>query len=320
MNKFLIGSVGGLALLATTASRAGSPLIAHYEERLQALGYDAGILDGEVDQQLLDAAERFRSDQGLAPGPGLDHRLRERIDTVYRHRFEPPPAPTPAPTASPTASPVLTPAQPGTSSASPAPQPPVTAPPAPPAEAAGAPDRTGDHRPPPAADYLRSAHYPRSLGVLFETAAEFGGDNLATVVFSSGKRATIRAGAGYGLAMGLYFKPARQAIFGQALVGYKFASAVASNATVTVERVVAKLGLGYERSGWRATLNGVHHSSIKADFDGLSPNADFENATGVALELGWRWIGISHTLMEYKDEFGTSYQADATGISANFAY
>ena len=67
-------------------------------------------------------------------------------------------------------------------------------------------------------------------------------------------------------------------------------------------------------NGWWIGGGITHHSSIKFDADGFGPNINFDDATGPTFEAGWRWIALSYTKLDYKDEFGGKWDASSVGL------
>lgn len=159
---------------------------------------------------------------------------------------------------------------------------------------------------------------PRSqFSFAFGADAEFGGDDVATVAFVDGSHQNVRAGQGVSLSLGGYFRPAPESPFGvRATLGYKYVTTKASNADITLTRVVTELVGTYRfnDSFWMGA-GPVRHSSIKFDGGGLGPDLRFDSATGFRAEAGWRWFALAFTGISYKDEFGNSYGANSIGVS-----
>lgn len=151
---------------------------------------------------------------------------------------------------------------------------------------------------------------------------EFGGDAVATVAYTDGDTQDVDAGQGITLGGGVYWRQYQeQGIEVRAKLGYKFVTTAATNADITLSRIVSELTSGY-RFGNGIWVGGglVHHSNIKFDADGFGDNIDFDNATGYTIEVGWRWISATYTGMDYKDTFGNEYDAGNFGVSFNWQF
>lgn len=155
------------------------------------------------------------------------------------------------------------------------------------------------------------------FGFLVEGDIEYGGDDILTVSFTNGSSQDIKLGQGATLAVGGYFKPNASSPFSvRGTVGYKFVTTAASNADIGIDRIVYELVGNYEwPSGFRVGAGLTQHTGIKLDGDGFGPNVEFDDATGVTAEFGWKWISLSYTAIDYKDEFGGKWDAGSVGLA-----
>ena len=155
------------------------------------------------------------------------------------------------------------------------------------------------------------------LGFLVEGAIEYGGDDIATVNFKDGSHQNIKAGQGGTIAAGGYFKPQESSPFSvRGTVGYKFVTTAASNADIRIDRIVYELVGNYEwPSGFRVGAGMTRHTGIKLNADGFGPNVKFADATGATAEFGWKWLSLSYTAIDYKDEFGDKWDAGSLGLA-----
>lgn len=160
------------------------------------------------------------------------------------------------------------------------------------------------------------------VGVTLEGALEFGGDDVATVFYTNGDSQDVQAGQGVTVAIGGHFRPAETSPFElRATVGYKFVSTMASNADIGMDRVTWKLiGSVRNENGFWIGAGPVRHTNIQFDAAGLGPNVSFDDATGVAVEAGWRFLALSYTNIDYIDEFGGSYDASNIGLLATWGF
>ena len=155
------------------------------------------------------------------------------------------------------------------------------------------------------------------FGFLVGADLEYGGDDIITVSFTDGSDQDIKAGQGGTFSIGGYFKPHESSAFSaRGTVGYKFVTTAASNADIGIDRIVYELVGDYEwPSGFWVGAGLVRHTGIQLDGDGFGPDVDFDDATGVTAELGWRWIGLTYTKIDYEDEFGAQWDANSVGLS-----
>ncbi len=160
------------------------------------------------------------------------------------------------------------------------------------------------------------------FGLMVGADFEFGGDSVATLSFTNGDTQDVEAGQGITLGAGVYWRQYdEQGIEVRGKLGYKLVTTAATNADITLTRIVSELTSGY-RFGSGIWVGGglVHHSNIKFDADGFGENIDFDNATGYTIEVGWRWLSASYTGMDYKDTNGNDYDASNFGVSFNWQF
>jgi hypothetical protein len=155
------------------------------------------------------------------------------------------------------------------------------------------------------------------FGFLVEADIEYGGDDIITVSFTDGTDQDIKAGQGATVAAGGYFKPHESSPFSvRGTVGYKFVTTAASNADIGIDRTVFELVGNYEwPSGFWLGAGLTQHTGIELDGDGFGPNVDFDDATGFTAEVGWKWLSLSYTAIDYKDEFGGEWDAGSVGLA-----
>lgn len=163
---------------------------------------------------------------------------------------------------------------------------------------------------------LSQAHADNEgLGFTFEADLEYGGDDLATFEFDDGSTQDIKTGQGITLALGGHYRAAESPFSVRGTVGYKYVTTKASNADISISRTVLEVVGNYLwDNGWWVGGGITHHSGIKFDADGFGPDVDFDDATGPTLEVGWRWIALTYTNLDYKDEFGGEWDASNFGL------
>ena len=153
------------------------------------------------------------------------------------------------------------------------------------------------------------------LGFAIEADLEYGGDDLATLEFTDGSSQDIKAGQGVTIALGGHYRAAESPFSVRGTVGYKYVTTKASNADISVGRTVIEFVGNYLwDNGWWVGGGITHHSSIKFDADGYARNVNFDDATGPTLEVGWRWIALTYTDLDYKDPNGGKWDASSVGL------
>ena len=156
---------------------------------------------------------------------------------------------------------------------------------------------------------------PAKFGFVVSGAREFGGDDVATVLFSNGDTQDVKAGQGLGVDAGVYYRFAESPFSVRGTVGFKFVTTQAENADINMRRIPLQLVGSYHLdNGARLGVGVVRHNGIKFDADGIGDNLDFDDATGYTIEAGWKWVLLSYTGMDYTDEFGQDYSADSFGV------
>jgi hypothetical protein len=171
------------------------------------------------------------------------------------------------------------------------------------------------------------------FGLLFEADLEFGGDDLTTVTFPDGDTQDVTTGEGLTLALGGYFRPIAAPAFSvRATAGYKFAAPTENDCDcncdcdfdsdfdpdVEIERWVFETVGNYTWSSGVWIGAGVtHHAGIDFKGSGFAPNLEFDDATGPTVEIGWKWIALSYTDLEYTDELGSSWDSESYGLTFN---
>jgi hypothetical protein len=145
---------------------------------------------------------------------------------------------------------------------------------------------------------------------------DFGGDDVATVSFTDGSSQDVTAGQGVTVSVGGYFRPVETVHFVvRGALGYKYVTTAASNADINMSRVVLQLMGNYNfNSDWWGGIGVVQHSGTELDGDGFFRDVSFDDATGFAAELGWRWVGLHYTNIEYDSDLGGTVDASNVGV------
>ncbi|MBL8998827.1 MAG: hypothetical protein JNL44_16050 [Gemmatimonadetes bacterium] len=160
------------------------------------------------------------------------------------------------------------------------------------------------------------------FGWVLDATFEFGGERVAETFFTDGSSQTMTAGQGGTFAFGAEFRPrAESRLTLRGTVGYKFVTTAATNADIKMTRVPLEAVASWELPReMRVGAGLAYHTAIKFDGAGFGPNATFDPAAGATLELGWKFLALTYTAMDYRDEFGNDYDASALGVSLSWVF
>lgn len=161
----------------------------------------------------------------------------------------------------------------------------------------------------------------KSTGWLLTFNAEFGGDAVATVLFTDGSEQDVNAGQGISLSVGRFFRPNAGPFMFSGGLGYKYVTTKADNADITLTRFVldARVDRGLQNNLWIGA-GPVLHFGTKLKTDGLGPNETYDAALGLNFRFGWKALSATYTVMSYKGEFGGTYNASGIGFSGHFPF
>ena len=160
------------------------------------------------------------------------------------------------------------------------------------------------------------------LGFVLEGGIEFGGAKLVEVTFLDGSKQSLTAGQGGTIAAGLQFVPAAQPRLSIAgTVGYKFVTNASDNANIGITRVpmeiIARWSLNPD---WSIGAGLTAHASVNVNGDGFFPDAEMESSTGPTVELGWRWLAVTYTKLEYTDAADEKFDAGSVGVMVRYVW
>jgi hypothetical protein len=159
-----------------------------------------------------------------------------------------------------------------------------------------------------------------SLAFLLEGAIEMGGDRFGETVFTDGSTQTMRTGQGGTGAIGLEVRPSATSPFSvRTTAGLKFVTTAADNADISLTRIPLEAIASWNvTSDVRLGAGVAHHRRIRFDGDDFGADVAFDPATGYTLEIGWRWLALTWTGMDYTDEFDNTYDASSIGMSLSW--
>jgi hypothetical protein len=159
------------------------------------------------------------------------------------------------------------------------------------------------------------------LRFLIAGALELGGDRVATVYFVNGNTQSVRAGQGGTLSIGAQYQlPTLPRLLFRGTAGIKYVTTAADNAHIRLTRFPIQLTANYMAlpklrigAGW------VTHQSITFKADGLGRDVTFSPSNGAVMEVAYAGVGLSYTLMRYRDQDNNVYSANAIGLIFSIA-
>jgi hypothetical protein len=156
----------------------------------------------------------------------------------------------------------------------------------------------------------------RRGGFLVNFDLDYGGDDLATVSFTDGDSQNVKAGQGVSFGLGGWFRPmADVPLELQGALGYKYLTTAATNADIKVTRTTLQLNAVYRFANhWYLGGGLMRHMSPELDGDGFFEDIEFDDATGFSVEVGWKWIGLHVTQLDYSSEFYEDADAGHVGL------
>lgn len=295
---------------AALAQATGSPYIEDIERDLQQLGYDVGTVDGVFDLELQAGINAFKADAGLAEDGLLDRDTRALIQAqradpdAISNRAAPgasttsasPEATTPSPQSRPATAIAPSETEPTSPASPPSARPAIALEPsvASTARTTRSDASFGERN-------WRAARqaYRRRFGVVAELAAEFGGENVVTVTLDNNDREDITTGDGIVLAGGAYYL--LQPDFGlQGSLGYKVNETTAEDSDLGIDRWTLELTAFKFFGEVQLAAGLVHHRNIDFEGDGFLPDFSFDDATGLKVDIAWRWFALSYTQIDYE--------------------
>ena len=159
-------------------------------------------------------------------------------------------------------------------------------------------------------------------GFLAQMDLDFGGDDVATLEFTDGDSQDVKAGQGIGVGIGGWFRPAASVPFElQALIGYKVVFTAAENADIKMTRSTLQLSGVYRFvNNWYVGAGYVQHMSPELDGDGFFEDFVFDNASGFNAEVGWKWVALHYTKIEYSSPGYEDVDGSNVGIRLTYRF
>lgn len=162
---------------------------------------------------------------------------------------------------------------------------------------------------------------------MFKGAADFGGDTLITVTFSTGSTESIKANQGLSLGGGVSIANDAGDIETELSLSYKFYTVSASNGDVTFSRWPLDALVFYRLPELRVGGGLTYHLNPELSGSGFAGglNVNFDNALGLLLQADYRVtpkinLGIRYTSLDYKVRVnGASATAKSNGVGIVFS-
>lgn len=157
---------------------------------------------------------------------------------------------------------------------------------------------------------------------LVEGGIEYGGDEILEVFFTNGEDQTMLAGQGGYIAVGgeLQFAKVKQVML-RASIGIKYNTTAADDANIRLTRLPVHLTPFWRiNDDFRLGVGVTTHMNVKFKGDGFVSDVDFTSSVGPRVEFGYKWIALTYTAINYKDEIGQSFSASSIGASVSLTF
>ncbi len=157
----------------------------------------------------------------------------------------------------------------------------------------------------------------KPLKFLLGGALEFGGDDVAEIYFVDGSTQRMNAGQGGTLYAGGQLQlDKKEQLFLRTSVGIKYLTTKAENAHIRLTRFPVQASINYfPAKKLRIGVGIVSHQGIRLNFDGIGDNQKFTAGPGPVLEIAYAGVGLSYTVLTYKDTDKNAYSANSIGIT-----
>ena len=169
----------------------------------------------------------------------------------------------------------------------------------------------------PIAEPVLAIDYYGESAVLINGALELGGDAVATVGFTNGDTQKVNAGQGISVGVGGELSMLKNEQFRlRGSIGIKYVTTAADNAHIRLTRIPMILTANWViEDDWRIGAGIVSHQAIRFNAGGLGGDFSLSSPAGPVIEVAYKGIGLSYTILTYEDEFGDTYGASAIGLT-----
>lgn len=170
--------------------------------------------------------------------------------------------------------------------------------------------------------FSQQAEKSQNAKFLVEAGIEYGGDEILQVFFTNGEDQTMRAGQGGFIAVGGEFQFSKiKQLMVRTSIGIKYNTTAADNANIRLTRFPVHLTPFWKiNNDFRLGVGITTHLSPKLKGDGFVEDVDFTSNTGARFEFGYKWIALTYTAINYKDEAGKTIAAGSIGASLSFTF
>jgi hypothetical protein len=157
----------------------------------------------------------------------------------------------------------------------------------------------------------------RPVRLLVSGAFEFGGDEVAKVLFTNGEDQSVKAGQGVTVMVGAQIElPKVEKFVLRASIGYKYVTTQADNVHIRLTRVPMQFTANFMATKKiRFGAGVVTHTNVKFNSGGLGGDMSFKSNVGPVFEIAYAGFGISFTALQYKDLNNKSYSANGFGFT-----
>lgn len=155
------------------------------------------------------------------------------------------------------------------------------------------------------------------LRLLINGGLELGGDAVATVGFTSGDSQKVNAGQGISVGVGGELSMLKNEQFRlRGSIGIKYVTTAADNAHIRLTRIPLIFTANWViKDDWRIGAGIVSHQAIRFNSGGIGRDFALTSPAGPVIEVAYKGIGLSYTMLTYSDELNTTYSANAIGLT-----
>ncbi|GAB3244871.1 hypothetical protein GCM10027346_42950 [Hymenobacter seoulensis] len=170
--------------------------------------------------------------------------------------------------------------------------------------------------------FSQAVESPLQAKFLVEGGIEYGGDEILKVFFTNGGDQTIRAGQGGFVAVGgqLEFSKIKNLML-RTSIGIKYNTTAADNANIRLTRIPINVMPSLKiKEDFRLGLGITSHQNVKFKGDGFVSDLDFKSLIGPRVELGYKWIAVTYTALNYQAETGEDVSANSLGLAVSLVF
>lgn len=170
--------------------------------------------------------------------------------------------------------------------------------------------------------FSQKTENPLVAKFLIEGGAEYGGDEILKVFFEDGKDQSMKAGQGLYLSVGgqLEFSKVKNFML-RASIAIKYNTTAATNANIGLTRIPINLIPYWKiKNDFRLGIGITSHQAIKLKGDGFVPDTTFSSSIGPRIELGYKWVALTYTSINYKTNSTDELSGSSIGVSISYLF